>query len=361
MVPTELGTIVRAAMDEALQERGHVNVLIAGRTGVGKSTLINAVFQGRYAETGQGRPVTPDTREITRDGVPLTIFDTRGLEMAEYRDTVVELEKLVRTRSRETDPNRHIHVAWVCIQEPGRRVEDAEIALHEMLARHMPVIAVITKATSDGGFRAEVQRLLPHAAQVVRVRAIEEQLDDGHRLPTLGLSDLVTLTLECVPEGHRRAFTAAQKACLEIKVKRSRAMVGAASVAAAATGATPIPFADAAVLVPLQVSMIAGISATFGLSLDAALLSTLVTSASGTTAATFAGRTLVANLLKLVPGAGTLAGAAISGATAAALTAALGESYIRTLAALFAETGGEPPTAADVSARFAATLHGRQA
>ena len=44
-----------------------------------KSTLINAVFQSNLTETGQGRPVTKGTREINKQGVPLTIFDTRGL------------------------------------------------------------------------------------------------------------------------------------------------------------------------------------------------------------------------------------------------------------------------------------------
>lgn len=40
------------------------------------------------------------------------------------------------------------------------------------------------------------------------------------------------------------------------------------------------------------------------------------------------GKSAVTNILKLIPGAGMIAGGAISGATAAALTAALGEAYI---------------------------------
>ncbi|WP_254508214.1 GTPase [Anatilimnocola floriformis] len=40
------GGLAKNALEEALRERGHANVLIAGRTGVGKSTLINSVFQG---------------------------------------------------------------------------------------------------------------------------------------------------------------------------------------------------------------------------------------------------------------------------------------------------------------------------
>ena len=75
------------------------------------------------------------------------------------------------------DPERHIHVAWLCIHEVGRRVQDAESGLCRALSEHTPVLGVITKARSDEGFRAEVQRLLPEARNVVRVRAIPEVAD----------------------------------------------------------------------------------------------------------------------------------------------------------------------------------------
>lgn len=42
------------------------------RTGVSKSTLIDSVFQGNFATTGQGRPVTQNTREIKKEGIPPT-------------------------------------------------------------------------------------------------------------------------------------------------------------------------------------------------------------------------------------------------------------------------------------------------
>ena len=100
-----LGDIINEAIHKAIKDRGEVNVLIAGKTGVGKSTLINAVFQGDFATTGQGKPVTKKTREIKKDGIPLTLFDTRGLELEKYKETFKEsvesyfkpltLEKLV--------------------------------------------------------------------------------------------------------------------------------------------------------------------------------------------------------------------------------------------------------------------------
>lgn len=84
-----------AAVKDALRERGHVNVLITGRTGVGKSTLINSVFQGNFATTGQGRSVTQNSREIKKEGIPLSIFDTRGLKMADFSDTLDALKSLM--------------------------------------------------------------------------------------------------------------------------------------------------------------------------------------------------------------------------------------------------------------------------
>lgn len=350
------GEAVKKAFEEALKERGHANVLIAGRTGVGKSTLINGVFQGQFASTGHGRPVTEGTREINKEGVPLTIFDTRGLEMGAFATTLTALKDFVAERRRGVDPRRHVHVAWVCVAEDLRRVEDAETALVDMLADFMPVLAVVTKARADQGFRAEVQRLLPRTANAVRVRALAEELDDGHRLSPMGLTELVQATVDLVPEGQRRAFVAAQKVDLALKRKKSHLIVGGTVTTAMGIAAAPVPFADAALLVPIQLAMIAGITATYGLDLSEGFLSTVITSILGGAAATLSGRAIVGGLLKLLPGAGSIIGGAISAATAGAMTAALGEAYIAALDSVFAKHHGEQPTANEVIAAVRASF-----
>ena len=175
----DFSELLKQKLEEALEQRGNVNIVVAGKTGVGKSTLVNAVFQGDLAETGDGRPVTKTTREIKKEGVPLSIFDTRGLEISEYRDTVQELEKLMQDKRKSDDPNDHIHIAWVCMMEDSRRVEDAEINLVEMLNKYVPVVGVITKCEADNDFRRTVQDLLPQTRNVVRVLAKEKVLDGG--------------------------------------------------------------------------------------------------------------------------------------------------------------------------------------
>ena len=116
--------------------------------------------------------------------------------------------------------------------------------------------------------------------------------------------------------------------------------------------AAPIPFADAAVLVPIQIGMLARVSVLYGFDVTRSYLKGLVTAAIGPTAAALGGRAIVANLLKLVPGAGTALGGVVSATTAATLTTALGELYIAALDATFTKSGGDQPEPNKVAAEF---------
>jgi len=348
----DFAELLKQELEKALKQRGNVNIVIAGKTGVGKSTLVNAVFQGNLAETGDGRPVTKTTREIKKEEIPLSIFDTRGLEISEYRDTVQELEKLIQDRRKSEDPNQHIHIAWVCIMEDSRRVEDAEIKLVEMMDKYIPVVAVVTKSLADNGFRQKVQELLPQARNTVRVLAKETVLDGGHKIPTMGLENLVELTMTLVPETQRNAFAAAQHVSLNHKLQRAHTVVVSAALTAGGAGAAPLPFSDALAIIPIQVSMLAGISAVWGLPVSTAFLGTLVGGAITGSAGTIVGRAAVGALLKLIPGVGSTVGGAINAGVASTLTTAFGEAYIASLHMLTKDNPDHIPTAEEIRDEF---------
>lgn len=337
-------------LKEAIRKRGRVNILIAGKTGVGKSTLINAIFQGDFATTGQGKPITRHTRQIKKNGVPLRIFDTRGLELGRVGKSLEELEHLILKLGRSKDPNKHIHCAWFCLSEDSRRVEEGELMLLKTLAKFVPVLVLITKARADGGFEAKVRQLMPEAGNVLRVRAIPERYDDGHTLPALNLPQVVEWTMRAIPEKQRNAFAAAQKVALDLKRERAHLIVASAATAAAAIGAAPMPFADAYLLVPIQATMLASITSVFGLPVSPAFQATLFSATMGAVGGTLLGRSVVQNLLLLIPGAGVILRGMIAGATAAVFTTALGEAHITALSCFMQAHPGKVPTGEEIAA-----------
>ncbi len=335
------------------KERGHFNVLIAGPTGVGKSTLVNAVFSGDFAGVGQGRPVSQEAKEYTREGYPFTVIDTKGIETADYQATIGAIRDLVAQRRSDPDPNRHVHVAWLCISESSRRVQQSESELLELLAPHVPVVVVITQAMDDDGFETEVRRLMPNARQVVRVLARTRKIGT-FTVPVYGLQTLVAATLEVLPEGQRNAYIAAQKVSVELKRAAARKTVVAASASAAGVAAAPLPFADALAILPIQVGMLVKITLDFGLSVDKGTMMTMLGGVLGSIAAAAVGRGVVGGLLKLIPGVGSVLGGAINAAVAASLTSALGALYIEVIAKLMLDNPDREVTAGEVVQAFTA-------
>ncbi len=348
----DLDKLLTDSIKQAAELRGQFNLLMAGITGVGKSTLVNAVFSENLAQTGQGRPVTLGTREYSRKGFPLTLFDTRGLETARYRETLQELQQLINKR-RTGDEKQQIHACWLCISEDSRRVQEAEIELARLLhATGVPVLVVITKARSDQGFADVVRELIPHAHGVYRLRALSEVLDDGHVLRPFGLEELLEATMELIPEASRNALAAAQKVSMDLKVRRARAVVSAASVSAAAAAAVPLPMSNLFTLAPVQLGMLAGINATFGVRFSQTYLQTVLASALGVAGTGYATRALAGALLKFVPGLGTAAGGFIAATTASALTAAMGNSYVMALRLSLERAADNQPDAQELAQEF---------
>ena len=101
-------------------------------------------------------------------------------------------------------------------------------------------------------------------------------------------------------------------------------IIHTAALAAATTAASPIPFSDAALLIPIQATMITGLYKANGANISQGFVIGVL---KATMISTF-GKSLAGNLLKFIPVVGTLAGGTINAGVAVGFTEALGFAIV---------------------------------
>lgn len=333
------------AISEKIKNLNTLNIIVAGKTGVGKSTLINAVFKDNLAETGIGKPVTDHMRMISKKDMPLTIYDTRGFELGKevQEDVKNEIMDTIRKGLAQKDINKAIHCIWYCINTASNRVEPEEIKWLRELSKEnevtqVPIIIVLTQSISKKNAQTLRNLLLDEnldVIQIIPVLAQDYEIDEEYTAKAFGLDVLIKIMGEALPSELIETLHHVQIVSLEEKKKYCHSIVATAALAAAGEGAAPIPFADSALLIPTQVGMIAGITVAFGFDVNKSILTALVSSTIGSGGATILGKTVVSNILKMIPGAGTIVGGAISAGTAGVITTALGEAYIALMEQVF--------------------------
>ena len=217
-----------AAIQKEREGMTHMNVMVMGKTGSGKSTLINNMFNEKLADTGIGKPVTQAIRQYSKEGFPLTIYDTPGLELG-GDNAISELLKdatdCIKKGVKSGKMDDAIHCILYCVNAGTHRFEDAEkefIAqfLSENKAFNIPVIVVITQAVNKKD-AAELKRIIEaenmDIIQVVPVLCQAVEITDEITIPAYGLDTLAEIIYRVIPEALQKTFVAVQKADIKLK------------------------------------------------------------------------------------------------------------------------------------------------
>ncbi len=208
------------------------NIIIAGVTGAGKSTLINAVFGKDFAETGKGRPITQEIREYRSLEVPIRIWDSIGFEIgtdnngvSKTKTVITKIKKTIEEQASKEDVDQ-IHAIWYCINQGGSRYQQTEADfVKELHSVGVPFIIIITQASQeDESFVYEIDKL-NRANGITDIPIIEVLAQDinyrgGVCIPAFGLDTLVDKTLEMLPEFIKGSFIAGQQ--IKVVLKREQ-------------------------------------------------------------------------------------------------------------------------------------------
>jgi len=234
------------------------NIAVIGLTGVGKSSLINAIFGSNIATTGAGRAITvqytkysPKTFDID---LPVNLYDSPGYEPGLQQEYFVKNTiDFLREKNRQ-GKKEQIHLIWYLISAPGARLTQVDINILEKINHnHIPAIIVLSKCDIA---QLSVKEQLKKAIEKTgfsKVYKIVEVAANPLTLPNreyicepFGMKELVNLTAELLPKIYSDAFIVAQIADIESKKELAWKYVREASIACFGVGSTPIPLSASA-------------------------------------------------------------------------------------------------------------------
>lgn len=202
------------------------NLVSLGKTGVGKSALLNYLFNLNY-ESGVGKPVTkpglhPKDAEVK--GRKVRVFDSWGIEVDKVKRWNEEIDKELRMHGSDKAPEEWFHAVLYCIQAGGAKIEDIDTQIiSRFINEGYHVVIVLTKADqlSDedeyelkqiiekeirNGIDKDKVDINDLKLEIVSVCSTEKELKSGIITKRFGRDELIKRIFDCFSQTMANRF-----------------------------------------------------------------------------------------------------------------------------------------------------------
>lgn len=211
------------------------NVLILGKSGSGKSSLLNYLWGAALADAAAGRPVTPREKNgvvaiyryppIREGALTVSIDDSWGLEADSADHWVRLITAQAAERERSDNINEWYHTVIYCLSAKGARVEPFETdqVLSALRGAGHHVMFVLTKcdiasSSEKEGIRRVLEDAGVHPADIVEVTSVTQTLRGGVHKAAHGRDNVmqrigINFARNLVGKIERRFADRARKVC----------------------------------------------------------------------------------------------------------------------------------------------------
>ena len=200
----------------------HINFIVIGKAGVGKSTLINSILQLKgsdEAKEGIGESITSETKIYESKKIKMIrMYDTRGLDDKILKETIFDEVKLIVEKSRKLGPDNYINCILYCTE--GKRFQEEDGLLIEKIMElypldNLPVIITQLQyyAPEDAeNMKKEIIRILQKYLRKDIVEKIQikdvfskEKKTKNFTIPSRGIPDLLKTSIDLMSKAIHSA------------------------------------------------------------------------------------------------------------------------------------------------------------
>jgi predicted GTPase len=263
---------LKQELAKMLEDLNSPNIAVIGRTGSGKSSLINAVFGKELAKTGTGFPVSSafiryPNPSVEYEKSPVVLYDSAGYEV-EKSDQFIENVVDFLDERKAKGVNDQIHLIWYVVHAGLKRFEpfDATV-LRKFVEYKIPVIILLSQADiarpSELEKMEETLRIYESQYDLEPFEIVRVSANPMNGEP-FGVKAIVSRTVELLPKLYTDAFIIRQIADLEVKRRIAVSYIKVASSACFASAFIPIPLTTPAAAFTSQGVLCTQIAALYG-------------------------------------------------------------------------------------------------